>query len=68
MGKGCQWFIQEQEGWQLVKQEQEQERAKKGNLGFSFPTLPTFGGSSSPTFPKLATTVSGSVLDLEKRG
>ena len=51
-------------------QEQEQERAKKGNreFGFSFSILPPIGGCG-PTFPRVATAVerSVSVLDLEKR-
>ena len=51
---------------QWVKQEQEQERAK--NLGFSFSNSATVGDCCSPTFPRVATAVFGSVLDLEKRG
>ena len=51
-------------------QEQEQERAKKGNreFGFSFSILPPIGGCG-PTFPRVATAVERpvSVLDLKKR-
>ena len=51
-------------------QEQEQERAKKGNrdFGFSFSILPPIGGCG-PTFPRVATAVERpvSVLDLKKK-
>lgn len=50
---------------QWLRQEQEQERAK--NLGFSFSTSATVGDCCSPTFPRVATALSGSVLVLAER-